>query len=294
MERERKIYGVTIVGGVANAALLVFKFIAGIFGHSAAMIADAVHSLSDFVTDIIVIVFVRLSSKPADKDHDWGHGKYETLATTLIGIALLGVAAMIIYNGVGKLVLWLKGGDVEVPGMLAFWAAVISVVVKEVVFRYTAFQGRKLDSQAVVANAWHHRSDALSSVGTALGIGGAVLLGGRWTVLDPIAGVVVGFFIVKVGIDLLKGGVSELMEASLPEKTENEILEVIGGFGDVFDPHNLKTRKIGNKIAIEVHVRMDGDVTLRESHERATQIERALKQKFGSSTHVAVHMEPVK
>lgn len=294
MTREQKIYKVTIVGGVANAALLVFKFLSGIIGHSSAMVADAVHSLSDFLTDIIVLLFVRISGKPADKGHDWGHGKYETLATTLIGIALLGVAAMIIYSGVGKLVLWFKGEQIPVPGMLAFWAAVISIVVKEITYRYTVHQGRKLDSQAVIANAWHHRSDALSSIGTALGIGGAVLLGGRWAVLDPLAGVVVGFLIVKVGIDLLKGGVSELMEASLPEETEKEILRVIGGFPDVSDPHHLRTRRIGNKVAIEVHVRMDGRVSLYDAHTRATQIEKALKEKFGESTHVTVHMEPVK
>ena len=294
MTREQKICKVTIVGGVANAALLVFKFIAGLFGHSAAMIADAVHSLSDFLTDIIVLVFVRISGKPADKGHDWGHGKYETLATTVIGIALLVVAALIIYGGVDKLILWLRGGTLAVPGMLAFWAAIISIAVKEVIYRYTVYQGRKLDSNAVIANAWHHRSDALSSIGTALGIGGAVLLGGRWAVLDPIAGVVVGFFIIKVGTDLLKGGVNELMEASLPEETEEEILSIVSGFKDVSDPHHLRTRRIGNKIAIEMHVRMDGSVTLHDAHERATQIERALKDRFGDSTHVTVHMEPVK
>lgn len=294
MTREQKICNVTIVGGVANAALLVFKFIAGVLGNSAAMIADAIHSLSDFITDVVVLVFVRVSGKPADKGHDWGHGKYETLATTLIGIALLVVAALIVSSGVSNLLLWFRGGRIEEPGMLAFWAAIVSLVVKEAIFRYTVYQGRKLDSQAVVANAWHHRSDALSSIGTALGIGGAAILGGRWAVLDPLAGIVVGFFIIKVGVDLLKDGVSELMEASLPEETEREILDIIALFPDVFDPHNLRTRRIGNRIAVEVHVRMDGNATLRESHERATQIERALKDKYGSSTHVVVHMEPLK
>ena len=294
MTREQSIYQVTIIGGIANVALLVFKFVAGILGHSSAMVADAVHSLSDFLTDIIVLIFVRVSGKPADKGHDFGHGKYETLATTVIGIALLVVAVGIFVSGARKGAQWLRGEELSTPGMLAFWAAIASIAVKEAVFRYTIIRGRKLDSQAVIANAWHHRSDALSSIGTALGIGGAVLLGGRWAILDPLASIVVAAFIVKVSIDLMRKGISELMEASLPDDTESEILEIVKSFSDVTDPHNLKTRRIGNRIAIEIHVRMNPDVTLSTAHERATDIEHALKERFGKNTHVVVHMEPIK
>lgn len=294
MTREQSIYQVTIIGGIANVALLVFKFVAGILGHSSAMVADAVHSLSDFLTDIIVLIFVRVSGKPADKGHDFGHGKYETLATTVIGIALLVVAVGIFVSGARKGMQWLRGGELSTPGMLAFWAAIVSIGVKEAVFRYTIIRGRKLDSQAVIANAWHHRSDALSSIGTALGIGGAVLLGGRWAILDPLASIVVAAFIIKVSIDLMRKGISELMEASLPDDTEAEILEIVKSFSDVTDPHNLKTRRIGNRIAIEIHVRMNPDVTLSTAHGRATDIEHALKERFGKNTHVVVHMEPIK
>lgn len=292
--REKSIYRVTVTGGIANAALLLFKFLAGILAHSSAMVADAIHSLSDFLTDIIVLVFVKASSKPADKGHDFGHGKYETLATTIIGIILLAVAIGIIVDGAGKGIAWLHGEDLNSPGMLAFWAAILSIVVKEALFRYTIARGRKLNSQVVIANAWHHRSDALSSIGTAVGISGAVLLGGRWTILDPLASIVVAAFIIKVGLDLLKGGISELMEASLPEETEQEILSIVSSFKDISDPHNLKTRRIGNNYAIEIHVRMDGAVSLNTAHERATDIEDAIKKRFGASTHVAVHMEPIK
>ena len=184
-----------------NALLLVFKFVAGIVGHSAAMLADAVHSTSDFVTDVIVLVFVRISSKPKDKSHDYGHGKYETLAMTIIGVALLAVAIGILYNGVMKIASCLKGETLEAPGMLALWAALLSIVLKEAVYRYSMMKARQLQSQAVEANAWHHRSDALSSIGAAIGIGGAIFLGERWTVLDPVASVIVGLFIVKVSID---------------------------------------------------------------------------------------------
>lgn len=174
MERNREIYKVTLVGGVVNVLLLLFKFIAGILGHSAAMVADAVHSLSDFLTDIVVLIFVRISSKPKDKTHEYGHGKYETLAMTLIGMALLVVAIGIIYNGLTKIVSCVNGDTLKAPGMLALWAALLSIVLKEGVYRYSMVKARELNSQAVEANAWHHRSDALSSVGTAVGIGGAI------------------------------------------------------------------------------------------------------------------------
>ena len=214
--REKGIYHVTVVGSGVNFLLLLFKFFAGIVGHSAAMLADAVHSLSDFVTDIIVIVFVRISSKPEDEGHDYGHGKYETLATAIIGIVLLFVGFGILWNGASSIYHFLHGGSLQEPGMLALIAALVSIVFKEALYRYTVFKGKKLNSQAVVANAWHHRSDALSSIGTAVGIGGAILLGNHWRVLDPIAAVVVSFFIMKVAVKLLIPCVDELLEKSLP------------------------------------------------------------------------------
>ena len=292
MNREREIYKVTLVGGLVNVSLLVFKFVAGIVGHSAAMMADAVHSLSDFVTDIIVLVFVKISCKPKDKSHDYGHGKYETLALTIIGIALMAVAIGIIVKGAMKIVAWIHGETLAAPGMLAFWAAVVSIVLKEAVYRYSIFKARKLDSKAVEANAWHHRSDALSSVGTAVGIGGAVFLGQHWTILDPIASVVVGAFIVKVAFELLKNGIGDLMEQSLPEKVEDEIMAMVAALPGVSEPHNLRTRRIGNHYAIEIHILMDGNITLYEAHDKATEIEEMLRRCYGAETHVAVHVEP--
>lgn len=292
--RERQIYKVTLVGSAGNVALLTFKFLAAILGHSSAMMADALHSLSDFITDIVVLLFVKVSSKPQDNSHDYGHGKYETLASFFVGLALVAAATGIIVGGAVKLVSWLHGEQLPAPGKLALWAAVISIVVKELLFRYTAREGRKLDSQAVVANAWHHRSDALSSIGAAIGIGGAILLGDRWTVLDPLASIIVGAMLVKVAVDLLKGSMNELTECSLPADTEREIEEIISACPDVCEPHNLRTRKIGNRMAIEAHVRMSGDTPLSVAHDRATTIERQLKQRFGQQTHVTIHMEPIK
>ena len=292
MERSREIYKVTLVGGAVNVVLLVFKFVAGILGHSAAMVADAVHSLSDFVTDVIVLVFVRISGKPKDKSHDYGHGKYETLAMTIIGLALLIVAIGIVYGGVMKIVAWRNGQELEAPGVLALWAALLSVVLKEAVYRYSMVKARQLNSQAVEANAWHHRSDALSSIGTAVGIGGAIFLGQRWTVLDPVASVIVGLFIVKVSVDLLRNGIGDLMEQSLPDEVEAEILRLAASIEGIAEPHDLRTRRIGNHYAIELHILMDGDISLREAHDKASEVEYLLKDHYGPDTHVAVHVEP--
>lgn len=292
--REKGIYKVTIVGSIVNFLLLVFKFFAGIAGHSAAMLADAVHSLSDFITDIVVIVFVRIAGKPEDKGHDYGHGKYETLATAIIGLLLLCVGFGIFWNGASSIYTFLRGGQLESPGVVALVAALVSIVSKEILYQYTVIQGKKLNSQAVTANAWHHRSDALSSIGTAIGIGGAILLGDHWRVLDPVAAVVVSFFIMKVSVRLLIPCVDELLEKSLPEDVEKEIEQTVLSFPGVSQPHHLRTRRIGNYYAIELHVRMDGKITLEEAHSTATAIENKLKEMFGKGTHVGIHVEPTK
>ena len=292
--REKGIYKVTIVGSNVNFLLLVFKFFAGIAGHSAAMLADAVHSLSDFITDIVVIVFVRIAGKPEDKGHDYGHGKYETLATAIIGLLLLCVGFGIFWNGASSIYTFLRGGQLESPGVVALVAALVSIVSKEILYQYTVIQGKKLNSQAVIANAWHHRSDALSSIGTAIGIGGAILLGDHWRVLDPVAAVVVSFFIMKVSVRLLIPCVDELLEKSLPEDVEKEIEQTVLSFPGVSQPHHLRTRRIGNYYAIELHVRMDGKITLEEAHSTATAIENKLKEMFGKGTHVGIHVEPTK
>ena len=292
MDRQKQIYKVTLAGGAVNVILLAFKFIAGILGHSAAMIADAVHSLSDFITDLIVLIFVHISGRPQDKSHDYGHGKYETLALTVIGIALLIVAVGIFHNGALRIAAWWRGDELEAPGMLALWAALISIILKELTYRYTIRNARKLDSPALEANAWHHRSDALSSIGTAIGIGGAVLLGKRWAVLDPVASVVVGAFIVKVAIELILQGMRDLLEHSLPDEIEDEIMQIAKSEPDVIEPHDLRTRRIGNRYAIELHILMNGNITLSKAHDHADSIESRLKQRFGDDTHIAIHMEP--
>lgn len=294
MDRQKETYRVTIAGSIINILLLAFKFAAGILGHSAAMIADAIHSLTDFVTDAIVLIFVRLGSKPTDRDHDYGHGKYETLASAIIGVSLLMVGMMICYSGVTKTYHAMCGEPLQQPGFIALAAAVASVVLKEWAYRFTVRVGRRCHSEAVVANAWHHRSDALSSVGTTVGIGGAIILGEKWAVLDPLTAIVVSFFIMKAAWSVLSKAVDELTDGSLPKETEDEIESIVSEDNEVSVVHNLCTRRIGNRIAIEMHVRMPGETSLYVAHRHATEIEQRLKQRFGADTHISIHLEPVK
>lgn len=297
-DREHRIYFVTLMGSVVNVVLLVFKFMAGILGGSAAMIADAVHSLSDFLTDIVVVLFVKISSKPEDKDHDYGHGKYETLATSFIGVALLCVGLYILYSGSYRTWAAFNGAPIEQPGIVALLAALFSIMLKEWTYRFTVKVGKEVQSQAVVANAWHHRSDALSSIGTAVGIGGAIggaiFLGKDWAVLDPIAAVVVSIFIIRTAAMLVSGALDELLEKSLPDAEERQIAEIVQSEPEVSGMHHLCTRRIGSRIAIEMHLRMPGDISLNESHAHATNIERKLRSHFGERTHINIHVEPLK
>lgn len=294
MTRDRQIYRVTLMGSVVNLILLAGKFAAGILGHSAAMIADAVHSLSDFLTDIVVIGFVRLSCKPADDDHDYGHGKYETVATSIIGMALLAVAVMLGWNGVEKIVRFIQGENPESPEVIALAAAIASILLKEWIFRVTRKVAHEVESQALEANAWHHRSDAFSSIGTAIGIGGAVVLGNGWAILDPIAAVIVSGMIALTALRLLRQASGELLEESLPKETVDRIMEIVYEDKLVRDIHNLHTRRIGNRIAIEMHLRLPGTITIEEAHRHASEIERNIRAEFGQETHIMLHIEPIK
>lgn len=292
--RQQKMYRVTLAGSIVNALLLILKFAAGIIGHSAAMIADAVHSLSDFITDIVVIAFVRLSSKPADKNHAYGHGKYETIATSIIGLALMAVAVKLGWDGIRKILHVIRGGELQSPGIIALIAAITSIIAKEWIYRVTHRVARQVESQALEANAWHHRSDAFSSIGTAIGIGGAVALGSRWTILDPIAAVIVSIMISITALKLIRKSSGELLEESLPQETEQQIVDIVYQDPLVTDVHRLHTRRIGNIIAIEMHLRLPKDITLEQAHTHATAIERHLRDTFGSGTHIMLHIEPTK
>ena len=292
MNREQQIYRVTWVGFFANLFLSVGKIAAGIVGRSGAMIADGIHSISDFATDLVVMIFVRVSAMPKDDDHDYGHGKFETLATIIIGMALFVVAVGIFWKSIKLVVDVANGQTIEPPEAIAFAAAAVSIAVKEGLYRYTKRIGEKVGSQVVVANAWHHRSDALSSIGTLLGIGGAYFLGQKWAVLDPIAAIIVSLLIAKVAYDLIKPGIGEMLERSLPKEQEDEIESIVLSNKHFSDVHNLKTRRIGSGIAIEMHVRVPGSMTVSDAHEATDDVEHRLREHYGQRTQVILHVEP--
>ena len=294
LSEKQKIYTTTIIGSIANFLLVLLKFVAGFIGNSAAMIADAVHSLSDFVTDVIVIVFVRFAHKPKDELYAYGYGKYETLATAIIGVLLFIVGSGILWDGGCKIYHYFADGTLPEPHIIAFYMALVSIAVKELLYRYTAAVGRAVKSQVVVANAWHHRSDAMSSIGTAVGIGGAIFFGDGFEILDPVAAIVVSFFIMKVAIQLIIPSLGELLEKSLPEEVQEQIRQIILSYPGVSEPHHLRTRRIGNTYAIDVHLRMDGDMPLRIAHDHVSAIERKIRAAFGMQTHISIHLEPVK
>lgn len=294
MTREKEIYRITIIGSVVNLLLTALKFVAGILGASAAMIADAVHSLSDLLTDFVVLIFVNLSSRPADSDHPYGHGKYETLATTIVALALLAAGGILAAEGIEKIIGAIRGEQLVMPGRVALWAALISIAAKEILYRCTARIGRRVKSSALEANAWHHRTDALSSVATAIGIGGALLFGGQWAILDPIAAVLVSVFIIVAAARMLHEAIQDLLEKRLPEEVENEIRELVAADSEMTEMHKLRTRKVGNVYSIEMHLRMKGDISLYEAHRHSMELEKRLRERFGADTLVTIHLEPLK
>lgn len=293
-ERAFQANRVTIIGSILNVILTAFKLIAGIFGRSSAMIADAIHSLSDFATDIVVIITMGMTKKPQDSNHDYGHGKFETLASVIIGASLLFVGLGLGWNGIKNVVKTLKGTPLPPPHYIALVAAFVSIIVKEWLYRWTVSVGKKINSPAVIANAWHHRSDAFSSLGTLAGIGGAIILGNKWTILDPIAGIVVSAFIVKVALQISFESVNQLLERSLSDEEKKSIISTIQNVEGVADPHHLKTRRIGANVAIDVHIRVNPLLTVLESHNITTKIECSLKKCYGEETFISIHVEPEK
>ena len=287
--REKGIYRVTIVGSVVNFLLLLFKFFAGIMGHSAAMLADAVHSLSDFVTDIIVIVFVRISSKPEDEGHDYGHGKYETLATAIIGIILLGVGFGIFWNGASSIYRFLHGGSLQEPGMLALIAALVSVAFKEALYRYTVFKGKRLNSQAVVANAWHHRSDALSSIGSFIGILGARM---GYGIMDPLASVVICLMSIHASIGIFRDASDKLVDHAANGRTIEEMKSFVMKQCGVTGIDSLRTRMFGAKMYVDIDIVADGNLTLFQAHRIADEVHDTIERHFPEVKHCMVHVSP--
>lgn len=294
MERAAEVKRCTLIGLVVNAVLSALKIAAGIVGRSGAMIADGVHSVSDFATDIVVLAFVGVTARGIDRRYHYGHGKFETFATMIIAVVLMVVAVGLFWSSGESVLRSLGGEEIEAPSYFALVMAAISIITKEILYRYTAHVGDAVKSMALVANAWHHRSDALSSVGTAIGIGGAIALGSQWAVLDPIAAVIVSLLIIMQAVKQIRQSSDELLEKSLPDDIERHIKDIVLEERGASDIHHLCTRRIGSTVAIEMHVRMPGEMTLSESHAHATAIEKRLREAFGTRTHIVLHVEPLK
>lgn len=291
-QREKRIQKVTLIGSVVNLLLSVGKIAAGVLGRSAAMITDGIHSLSDLISDIVVLVFVKISSKKIDHDHEYGHGKFETLATLIVSMLLLVVGAGFLASGVKSILAVISGEILPKPGYVALAAAVVSIVLKEWLYRYTVAEGRKVDSPVMIANAWHHRSDAFSSVASLLGIGGAIVLGEKWTLLDPLVSCVISIAIIVVAVKMAGPSLNELLDGSLPKDMEDDILSLASGVPGVRNVHNLKTRRNGSSVIIDAHVVVDPDMPVRQAHQISTSVEKALRMKFGTSTQISIHIEP--
>lgn len=290
--RTEELTKVTWVGFFVNLFLTIAKALAGILGRSHAMVADALHSLTDIITDIIVLAFIHLSAKERDRDHDYGHGKYETIASLAVSVLLIFVAVEFILSGASKIKLILAGEATAVPGMIALWTAAISIITKEILYQYTHRAGKRSKSPALIANAWHHRSDALSSIASLLGIGGAIFLGGKWAILDPLAGCIIGLVIIYIGIKMALPALNELSEGSLSDAQKAEICALAMGVEGVIDIHNLQTRKSGPNVIIDAHVVVDGNISVREGHLICDKVEKVIMDSFGSQTQISLHTEP--
>lgn len=296
MEKEvcRSLEGkkVTLIGFWVNAVLVAVKIFAGIIGRSGAMMADGIHSLSDFLTDIAVLIGFKLTEQPEDDGHNYGHDKYETLVAAIIGVFLIMVGFKILKSGASDILSIIHGEILPKPAVIALVAAAVSIASKELLYRYTVVVGNRINSSAIIANAWHHRSDALSSIGTLLGIGGAIILGERWTILDPIASVVVSLFIFKVAFEVLVPAINELMEAALKDEEKEQIEKIFIKTADVKSFHKLRTRRIGNKAVIEAHILVEKHLNIMAAHAIATAIEIEFKKAFGESCIITIHVEP--
>ena len=290
--REKKIYSVTLWGAVANILLSFAKFVAGTIGKSSAMMADAIHSLSDVVSDVIVLAMVKLATKGKDKGHDYGHAKFETLATLAVSLLLIVAGGKLLSGGIEKIRMVIEGGSIDTPGKIALWAALLSIVVKELLFQWTAKIGRDTNSPAVVSNAWHHRTDALSSIGSALGIGAAILFGGQWAILDPLVGCGISIFIFYIAVTMAMPALAELTEASLPDEVENDLHDIIMGVEGVDDVHAIKSRKAGPNIIFECHLVVNPEMSVADAHRITSIAESRIREKYGQETQISLHIEP--
>lgn len=273
-----------------NALLSIFKLLAGIFANSNAMISDAIHSASDVFSTIVVVIGVKLASKDSDKDHPYGHERLECVAAIVLAMVLFFTGLEIGVQAVKDIISGNYGG-LEVPGVLALVAAVVSIITKEIMYWYTRHYAKKIDSSALMADAWHHRSDALSSVGALIGIGGAML---GFPIMDSVASLVIFIFIAKAAYDIFKDAMDKMVDHSCDEDTEKEIYDSVMSHSEVLGIDLLQTRIFGNKIYVDVEIQVNASYTLQEAHQIAEEVHENIEQNFSKVKHVMVHVNPAK
>lgn len=288
----RTIRHVTWVGFWVNAALMVLKIVIGLWGKSDALVADGIHSMSDFATDLIVLVFVGIAYKQANSRYPYGHGKFETFASLLIAVILLGVAIGIAWAGVENVMAALNGEVLDRPDIWTLIVAIIAIGGKEWLFRYTYAVGKRIDSSSLMANAWHHRSDAISSIATLVGVGISYFMAPQWRILDPLASVLIALFIAISAVKIAMPSINELLERSLPADQVKEIEDVIRTTQGVRFFHHLRTRRNGHSYIVDVHIKVDPDITVTQGHDIATHLEHRLRQLLGPDTLTSIHVEP--
>lgn len=283
---------VTMVGFWINFGLVALKLFFGYWGHSDALVADGYHSVSDFITDLIVIIFASTAYKKADKEHPYGHGKYETFASLIIGVILMLVAIFLAWGGINGIIDSLKGIVLDRPDVWTIVVAIVSIAAKEYCYRYTRKEGLRVGSSSLLANAEHHRSDAVSSIATVIGVTLAFSLGEAWRIADPIASVIISVLIAISAFKIARPAIQELLEISLPESEINEIREITESVKGVKRIHNLRGRKNGHSTIIEMNVHVDPDITVRAGHIIANDIENDLHEKLGKDVIIYIHIEP--
>jgi cation diffusion facilitator family transporter len=278
---------VTLLGFFVNAFLILLKFFAGIFGGSQALIADAIHSVSDLFTDAVVLLGIKIGRKPPDKEHHFGHARIETLASAIVGLALIGTA---VYLGI-EAALNIHQHTESHPTGIALIGAGVSIALKEALYRYTVLIGRRIKSQLIVANAWHHRSDALSSVAVLLGVAGT-LINPAWHILDALAALIVSFFIIKVGFDILRKTLHEFTDTAPRPEIIEKLMQISRAVKGVMDAHDLRVRTSGGLYQAEIHIVVDGQLTVAEGHRIAKTVERCLTDEMDELDRVIVHVDP--
>ncbi len=287
LDFEKTATRVSLVSVAGNTALSLFKLLAGVLAHSGAMISDAVHSASDVISSFIVIVGVKIAAREADREHPYGHERFECVAAIVLAVVLAMTGLLIGWRAaqsIGR-----AGQSPQAPGLLALVAAIVSIALKEAMYWYTRFYAKRLNSAALMANAWHHRSDALSSVGALVGIAGARM---GYPVMEPVASLVICVFILKAAYDIFRDAMAKMVDRSCDAETEKRFADCVREQPEVLGIDRLQTRAFGSRVYVDLEIRLDGELRLKEAHAIAEQVHDRIEREFPEVKHIMVHVNP--